>query len=230
MPDRQEADRRLARFLDAHLGSWSPGPGRVQVVESPRRDSPTWDGSTAPVQGVMTPSGGVLSVPPGRGRDVAQVIGSAGPGELGGLGPAIAEAAGHPGGRLLAGGIFRWAAEPEPFADAGEWFDADDPVVPEWLRPFGGEVLLHLDGGRYIAGVGIKRHDPLGAEIAVGTEPEARGRGLARHLVSQAARRIASTGAVVTYIHAPENSASSRVAEACGFPDLGWRAAALFPA
>jgi predicted GNAT family acetyltransferase len=114
--------------------------------------------------------------------------------------------------------------------DAGVWLPAGDPLVAEWLRPFGGEVLVEMDGDRYIAGVGLKRHDPTGWEISVGTEEEARGRGLARRLVSKAARRVLDSGAAVTYLHAPSNHASARVAEAAGFPDLGWRVLALIGA
>ena len=74
----------------------------------------------------------------------------------------------------------------------------------------------------YLAGVGIKRHDQYGHELSVGTEPEARGRGLARRLVAQAARRVLDEGAVPTYQHAFDNVASARVAQAAGFPDRGW--------
>ena len=61
----------------------------------------------------------------------------------------------------------------------------------------------------------------------MGTDERARGRGLARRLVAQATRAVLSQGAVVTYIHAVDNHASSKVAAVCGFPDLGWKALAL---
>ncbi|HTC80382.1 MAG TPA: GNAT family N-acetyltransferase [Acidimicrobiia bacterium] len=54
------------------------------------------------------------------------------------------------------------------------------------------------------------------------TEEHLRGRGLARRLVAQAARRVAEEGAVATYLHAVTNTASARVADASGFPDTGW--------
>ncbi|MFD0747996.1 GNAT family N-acetyltransferase [Phytohabitans flavus] len=78
------------------------------------------------------------------------------------------------------------------------------------------------DTGEYLAGVGIKRHDAHGNELSVGTEAAARGRGLARRLVAQAARRVLDEGAVPTYLHALDNNASAKVAEAAGFPDRGW--------
>ena len=101
-----------------------------------------------------------------------------------------------------------------------------------WLSVFDGDVLVALDeeGGAYLGGTGRKQHDPHGHEISVGVEPAARGRGLARALVSRLARRILDDGAVPTYIHDPQNGASCRVAEAAGFPDRGWRAMALWKA
>jgi predicted GNAT family acetyltransferase len=90
-------------------------------------------------------------------------------------------------------------------------------------------VLVTLEDDRYVAGVGIKQHDRFGRELAVVTEPAARGRGLARRLVAQAARRVLDEGAIPTYLHAPDNVASARVAEASGFPDRGWHVLGFFP-
>ena len=62
-------------------------------------------------------------------------------------------------------------------------------------------------------------------------KPKAQGssrRGLARRLVAQAARRLLTDGATVTYLHDPANTASARVADACGFPDRGWQVWGLF--
>ena len=135
------------------------------------------------------------------------------------------------GRRGIAGrGVFRWSTWPAPLPDAGIWLPYDDPRVPDWLRPFGGEVLVVLDGEEYVAGVGVKRHDGAGHELAVGTEEAARGRGLARRLVAQAARRVLDEGAVPTYLHAPDNIASAKAAEAAGFPDRGWSVIGFFPA
>jgi predicted GNAT family acetyltransferase len=75
----------------------------------------------------------------------------------------------------------------------------------------------------------VKRHDAYGHELAVGTVPGARGRGLARRLVAQAARRVLDEGAVPTYLHERDNLASARVAEAAGFPDRGWRSYGVYP-
>src|SRR5213076_377345 len=61
------------------------------------------------------------------------------------------------------------------------------------------------------AGVWVPADDPDGRELSVGTEPAARGQGLARRLVAQAARQVIADGAVATYLHDPANLASARV-------------------
>jgi GNAT superfamily N-acetyltransferase len=132
-------------------------------------------------------------------------------------------AVGRPGATAYAG-VFRWTFDPAPLPDGGAWVPADALVVPEWLRVFGGDVLLALDpdSGDYLAGVGIKRHDQYGHELSVGTAEAARGRGLGRRLVAQAARYVVDNGRVATYLHDPANTASAKVADAAGFPDRGW--------
>ena len=138
--------------------------------------------------------------------------------------PGVLGKAGHTVERVA----FRWTEAPADLPDAGVWVDTASPRLPGWLRPFGGQALVVFDDhGQYLAGVGIKRHDELGHEISVGTEPQARGQGLARRLVAQAARRILDQGRIPTYLHTFDNAASSRVAAAAGFPDLGWSALML---
>ena len=211
---------RLTRHLRSWLGQW---PGRrpgLDVVGSTRRLRPGWDGKVHTVVGVRTPGSGVLSVPPDQLAMVAPLA-DRGPDRLLAALPA---ALGTPDAFVYEG-VFRWTTTPADLPDAGIWVPADDPVVPEWLRVFGGEVLLALDPatGAYRAGVGIKRHDRYGRELSVGTEPAARGQGLARRLVAQAARRVIADGAVATYLHDPANLGSARVAAAAGFPDQGWK-------
>jgi GNAT superfamily N-acetyltransferase len=211
---------RLTLHLSSWLGQW---PGRrpgLDVVGSTQRLRPGWDGRVHPVLGVRTPGSGVLSVPPDQLAALAPLA-DLGPDQLLAALPA---ALGKPNA-VVYQGVFRWSATPAELPDAGIWVPADDPVVPAWLRVFGGEVLLALDPatGAYLAGVGIKRHDRYGRELSVGTEPAARGQGLARRLVAQAARRVIADGAVATYLHDPANLASARVAAAAGFPDLGWK-------
>lgn len=209
-------DDRLAVHLRAWLGGW-PGAGSgLTVVGSPRRVEPGWDGAVHAVVGVAAPDGGVLSVPPRAVPAVAELIAS------GDDGLGVPAAVGI-GGRWFSG-VFRWSTAPAPSPDAGEWVAADDPSVPAWLRPFGADVLVAVDAdtGEHLAGVGVKRHDAHGHELAVVTVEAARGRGLARRLVAQAARRALDEGAVPTYLHARGNTGSAAVADAAGFPDRGW--------
>jgi GNAT superfamily N-acetyltransferase len=222
-------DDRLARHLGTWLGTWPPAQ-RLQVVGSERRIKPGWDGALHELVGVATPDGAVLSVPPDR---VARVRSMA-PDPTDPSWPAqVAAAMGRPD-MLVGRGVFRVAGDlptSEEQPDLGEWVAVEDPVVPTWLHPFGGRVLIARDAeGSYAAGVGVKRHDPHGRELSVGTEPAQRGQGLARRLVVTAARRLHAEGYAVTYLHEPENHASAAVAEAAGFSDRGWSVIGMWPA
>jgi GNAT superfamily N-acetyltransferase len=222
-------DIRLRQHLQTWLGRW-PATDAVDVVGSDRRELPGWDGRVFPLIGVSSPAGAVLSVAPGEAvaiRERVHLALSSGStwDELVPLLPSLAL---RPD-RTVYSGIFRWSDSPADLPEAGVWVDATDPRVPDWLRPFGHEVLISWDPGTgdYLAGVGIKHHDDVGRELAVGTEPAARGRGLARRLVAQAARRVLDEGGIPTYQHDPLNVASAHVAEAAGFPDRGWRSVGM---
>jgi GNAT superfamily N-acetyltransferase len=208
----------LKTFLAAWLGGWPDPPERLVAVGAPVRDEPGWDGVVQPVLGVTDAAGrGVLSVAPRFAGAVGDLLAQGG--DVSASLPAIV---GRPRSTYFSG-VLRWTVAPAPLPEAGRWEPAASATVPAWLHPFGAEVLIARDpDGAYLAGVGLKRHHPTGVEIAVGTEPAARGRGLARRLVAQAARRIVAGGAVATYLHDPANVASAHVAAAAGFPDLGW--------
>jgi GNAT superfamily N-acetyltransferase len=218
--------QRLVEHLRDWVGAWPP-ERPLQVVANPRRTLPGWDGHVAPVVGVVASGGDALvGVAPDMHPAVARFV-DGGQGGLDGLLRALPRLLGRPGVAGL--GVFRWSTAPAPLPDVGTWLPYDDPRVPGWLHPFGGEVLVVLDGDSYVAGVGLKRHDDAGHEIAVGTEEAARGRGLARRLVAQAARRVLDEGAVPTYLHAHENVGSARAADAAGFPDRGWSVVGFWP-
>jgi GNAT superfamily N-acetyltransferase len=218
---------RLVAHLSGWIGHWPP-TSPPTVVGNARNDAPGWDGQPHPVTGVVDPDGAaVVGVP---ARQAAAVVAALDGQRLDlprlvRLLPGLLDMPRH---RIYTG-VLRWTTTPVDLPDAGDWVDADAEVVPDWLRPFGGQVLIALDeDGDYVAGVGIKRHDADGHELSVGTEPAARGKGLARRLVAQAARRVLAEGKVPTYLHDPANIGSAKVADAAGFPDRGWRVLGMF--
>jgi GNAT superfamily N-acetyltransferase len=215
LPSAEEVADRLNRHLRSWLGAWPPVE-EVTVVGSPRRVEPGWDGASRPLAGITTPEGTIVSVPPDR-LETVRALGSDREEVLDGLPAAL----GRPGG-VVGRGVYRFAVSPPLVDPIGEWVPADAPDVPAWLRPFGGDVLVVREDGQYVAGLGIKRHDELGHEVAVATEEAWRGRGLARSLVARAAAGILRGGGVPVYLHGRGNEASARVAQAAGFPDRGW--------
>jgi GNAT superfamily N-acetyltransferase len=213
-----DLDQRVARHLRHRLGAWPP-EGGLQIVASELRDQPEWDGVVRPLLGLETPRGAVISVPPSALRDVERLAKEG----LAGLATGIGAVFGPEEG--LGFGVFRYLDHLVDLEELGEWVESDDARLPGWLRPFNGGVLITCDEkNRYMAGVGLKRHDDFGSEIAVGTEPQFRGRGLARRLVATAARHLLGAGATATYEHVIGNDASGAVASASGFSDRGWRA------
>lgn len=217
--------------LVAHLTGWTghwPPTSPPTVAGNARNGAPGWDGRSHPVTGVIDPAGAaVIGVPAAQAAAVLAAL----DGQRVDLERLVRDLPGLLGtpAHHVYTGILRWTTTPAKLPDAGLWVDAHDAGVPEWLRPFGGEVLVARDGyGTYLAGVGIKRHDADGHELSVATEPAARGQGLARRLVAQAARRVLAEGKVATYLHDPANTASAKVADAAGFPDRGWRVLGMF--
>lgn len=220
--DTEEIERRLNAFLESRLGGWPPTQS-LEVISSPVRDQPGWDGSIHPMVGIESPTGTVISFSPTVFPDAANIDRVTLEDELGTSDAymTIPKLFGHPEmhfGRA----VFRYIDQPADLPENGEWTSRDDPRLPDWLHPFNGEVLIAWEDGNYAAGVGLKKHNDYGHEISVGTEPAYRGRGLARKLVAQAAKHILREGAIPLYMHADRNAASSRVAEQSGFPDRGW--------
>jgi GNAT superfamily N-acetyltransferase len=219
---------RLTLHLRSWVGAWPPPSEGVHVVGDPARLQPTWDGAIRPLQGVSDGVGTVIGVPPGAAEAVRRAIGD--DLDRAGLGDELGEILGV-GPAAFGAGVFRTTDRVDPdIADLGEWFEHQTDDLPEWLAPFNGPRLVAFDDdGRVIAGIGIKVHDRYGQELSVVTEEAARGLGLARRLVATAARRVLAGGSVPTYLHAPDNTASARVADAVGFPDRGWKVYGLWP-
>ena len=218
-------DERLHAHLVAYVGASPPADGRVLVVGLPGRLDPGWDGSRTLGVVVRSPEGAVVSVPPGAVDAVsplaARLRSDSFPSDL-------ATAVGAPG-RFSPWLVLRWSVSPAPLEPLGTWVDADDARLPDWLHAFAGPVLAAFDDdGRYLAGVGIKPHTRWGHELAVGTDERARGRGLGRRVVAEAGRAVLADRAVPLYVHHPDNVASAHVADAAGFPDLGWRLLVVF--
>ncbi len=216
-------DARLRAHLKEYLGTWPPAEP-VEVVGHPGRLEPAWDGASVVAVVVVSPVGTVVSVPPDRAQAAARL--ATGPALLtDDFRRALAEAVGVGESKVSPWLPFRWTVEPADLPDVGEWVDSTHPRLPEWLCAFSGPVLAVLDRstGAYLAGVAYKPHTQWGRELAVGTEAAARGRGLARRLVAQAARAVLAAGAVPLYVHHPDNVASARVADAAGLGDTGWR-------
>lgn len=222
------AEARLTAALAAWLGAWPPVEP-VQVVVWPGRDRPGWDGGRWLGLGVESPLGTVFSLSPLLGTDADAVDPHRISMALRAADPADALASAFSRGTLTFGrSVFRWSDRPAPLPEVGEWVPPDDPRLPPWLRIFNGDVLVAWSTeGQVAAGVGRKRHNRFGQELAVGTDPSHRGRGLARALVAQAGRRVLEEGAVPLYFHHPANAASARVADTAGFPDRGWHIVGL---
>ncbi|MBA2277282.1 MAG: GNAT family N-acetyltransferase [Chloroflexia bacterium] len=214
---------RLAAHLVAWLGAWPPIEP-LRIVVSPKRDQPSWDGSSWLGLGVESPHGTVLSLSPRLGVALDAVDRQQVTMALRESDPSTALAMAF--GRRTLGfsrSVFRWTDHPAPLPDVGEWVAPHDPRLPAWLDAFNDDVLVARDAeGGVAAGVGRKIHNRFGQELAVGTDPAHRGRGLARALVAQAARRVLAEGAVPLYLHHPANIGSASVADAAGFPDRSW--------
>lgn len=212
---------RLTAHLRAYLGAWPP-TSAVDVIGTPLRLAPSWDGSEVLAVAVNSPVGAVVSVVPEAADRAAEATRGGIDGDE--FRHRLAQAVGAPDG-TSPWVVLRWSIAPAPLVDAGRWVDSDEPGLPEWLRAFPGPLLVAFDDhdGRYLAGVGIKDHTRWGRELAVGTDEAARGRGLARRLVAQAARAVLEDGGIPLYVHDAANEPSARVADAAGFPDRGWR-------
>ncbi len=223
-----DADSNLELHLRSWVGMWPPPSPGVHVVGDPARLEPTWDGAVRPLQGVGNGEGTVIAVPP----DAVDAVRAALSDGLDrrGLGNELGEIL-DVGPAAFGAGVFRTTSRVNPdIADLGVWFAHQTDELPEWLAPFNGPRLVAFsDDGRPIAGVGIKIHDRYGHELSVVTDEEARGGGIARRLVATAARRVLADGAVPTYLHAADNVASARVADAVGFADNGWSVHGLWP-
>ena len=222
----------LTAHLREWIGAWPP-PGRgLTVVAVRARDEPGWDGRVRPLLGAVDAGGdGIVAVAPAIHQAVTELLHGEAVDVLDDdrvcarVGEVVAGE-----GAVLGVGVLRWTTGiTTDLAPLGTWLPHSDPRVPAWLEPFGGEALVALDeDGEYVGGVGVKRHGPAGHEVAVVTDEEHRGRGIARRLVATAVTHELARVPVVTYLHDPANEPSAAVAEAVGIPDRGWRVLGVF--
>jgi GNAT superfamily N-acetyltransferase len=210
----------LDEALRSTLGTWPPVSGMVTIASSPTRLTPGWDGRVRPFSGVRTPEGTIVSVPADLVEDARRLITdesslTSGLRELGLV------------RREVTPWTMRWVTDDRGVADLeplGEWVAPDHPSMPEWVAPFPGQVLAALDAdGAYLGVVAIKPVATSTVEIAVGTAERSRGLGIARRLVVTAVRAQLDKGLAVLYVHAVDNRASARVAEAVGLIDRRWQ-------
>lgn len=212
-------DEQLTAHLRQWLGTWPP-TSTLEVVAATPRQVPGWDGGLHPAIGIADADGhAVLSVSPDVADAVRGYGDRHGPEAVMMRLPVLLRLP----SRSTYRAVFRWTTRPARLADVGQWVPADLPAVPEWLRPFGGHVLVaSSDDGVYLGGVGLKCHDEHANELSVVVAPAARGCGLGTALIAQAARRVLVEGRIPTYLHGVDNPASARLAQTAGFPDEGW--------
>lgn len=222
----------IAAHLRSWVGAWPP-PGRgLTVVAVRARTAPGWDGNIRPLLGAVDADGdGIVAVAPDIHLAVTELLHGEPAAVLDDTDLCARVGAVVGGeGAVLGAGVLRWATElTTDLEPLGEWLPHTDPRVPAWLHPFGGDALVALDdAGEYVGGVGVKRHDATGHEVAVVTDEEHRGQGIARRLVATAVRHELDLVPVVTYLHDPANERSAAVANAVGIPDRGWRVLGVF--
>lgn len=221
----------IGAHLREWIGAWPPPARGLTVVATRVRDEPTWDGELRPLVGAVDADGtGIVAVSPAIHQPVTELLHGAPASVLedAELCRQVGAAAVGEGG-VLGAGVLRWTTElTADLEPIGTWLPHTDPRVPPWLAPFGGDALVALEDDAYIGGVGVKRHGPAGHEVAVVTDEEHRGKGIARRLVATAVAHELELVPVVTYLHDPTNAPSAAVADAAGIPDRGWQVLGVF--
>jgi RimJ/RimL family protein N-acetyltransferase len=219
------------RTLDAYAEAVLACPprlargGGVHLLNVPRRGLPTWHGYTLPIVGLSFSQGAVIACRPDLLERLRAELGSdAHQTYLDGpafrrLWRAIQGCV--PNAFTLAGD-FR-AAESSTFAPSAtvhraELIEDADPAALHLRTRFDGAIFgVRGPHGRLISWAALKLKSERVWEIAVATEPDYRGRGYARDVVSAAARFTLEQGRLPIYIHDRDNGTSAFVARAAGF-------------
>lgn len=224
------ADSSVAR-LDEYARSalWVPvemaHAGGVTLVAEPRRRQVVWHGYTLPVVGLSFGAGAVLSVRPDLVERLRSEMGS--DVRL----PALDAAALRrtlravqrtlPHAFTLAGDL-RAADEatfqPSRTMQRAEIIPRDDPAAMHLRSRFDGDVFgVRGPRGRVISWAALKLKAADVWELAVATEPDYRGRGYARDVVSAATRFVLDSQRTPIYVHDRDNDTSALVSRSLGY-------------
>lgn len=223
-PRGSDSIERLERFYARELGVTEnvfARPG-VHVLAHPRRERASWCGYGLPLLLLQRTGTTVVSAEEPLLTDAMRLAGDGSqdldPESIDRLLQLAREA--HAGAKELSG--YALYCEPEDFRPrTGGPVEQLTPDASEW-----GEMRKHFDGpvfvsravdGHVASWAAVKLKDPSVWEIAVTTDEPFRGRGLAKLVVSAAARHILESGRVPLYVHDAPNVASARVAHALGF-------------
>jgi RimJ/RimL family protein N-acetyltransferase len=219
------------RTLDAYAETVLACPpamarrGGVHVLSDARRGLPAWHGYTLPIVGLSFAPGAIVACRPDLAERLQAELGS--DSHLQYLdGPAFrrlwrAVQRCSPNAFTLAGDFRAVDAatfSPSEGMHRAEHMPADDPAALHLRTRFDGAIFgVRGPHGRLVSWAALKLKSDRIWEIAVATEPDYRGRGYARDVVSAASRYSLDQGRLPTYIHDRDNSTSAYVARAVGY-------------
>jgi GNAT superfamily N-acetyltransferase len=199
--------------------------GGVHLLAVRERGLPGWHGFTLPIIGLAFGQGAVVACRPDLLERLTSEMGS--DQRLPSLDAAALRRLLRSVRRLLPhaftlGGDLR-AADADSFLPSSsvgraELIPRDDPSALHLRNRFDGEVFgVRGPRNRVVSWAALKLKSDNVWEIAVATEADYRGRGLARDVVSAAARYTLEQGKIPIYVHDRDNSTSAFVARAVGF-------------
>lgn len=226
---------RAIETIDAYADSVLACPpslarkGGVHLLSAASRGLPTWHGFTMPIIALSLSQGAVVACRPDLLERLRAELGSdAHQAYLDGAGlrrlwRAVQRCT--PNAFTLAGD-FRVADtstfEPSASVDRAELIDDQDASALHLRTRFDGPIFgVRGPHGRLISWAALKLKSDAVWEIAVATEPDYRGRGFARDVVSAAAAYTLERGRLPTYVHDRDNGSSGFVARSTGFQLYG---------
>ena len=199
--------------------------GGVHILSVPGRGLPAWHGYTMPIVGLAFAPGAVIACRPDLVETLRRTLGTDArlpaldAPALRRLHRAVRTLLPHAftlGGDLRAVDAMTFA--PSPTIGRAEHIPEDDPAALHLRTRFDGPIFgVRGPRGRLVSYAALKLKSETVWEIAVATEPDYRGRGFARDVVSAASRRAFDAGRLPIYIHDRDNSTSAFVARAVGF-------------